>query len=423
MSYYSITQTYSIIQLLVGELLFLYPYKKRKHFWILYPILFAFCIIVCYFCPKFGPPAEKIKGIVKFVFSFSLSVAVYFICFDLKFKVTLSLCSAGYALQHIVFQISTIFQSIPFGEGFSTFVTEYHRTIEMVIFAILYLIFFFTFGKHIAKLRVDKNFNNVLNFLAFFVIVVCVVLSIFTKASNRPISVAIYSIICCVLALTLQFTILNITQLHQENEKIKAKMDSDIDRYEAIKDVVDFVNCKCHDLKKELNSIKDVSKIEDLEEVKNTIEIYDSIPHTGNVIIDTIIIHSVLGQSNNGVTFTFSGNGEWLNFVSDVDLKSLFMNIISNAVEAVANVDQDKRNISIVIEKKGSMVLITVRNYYVGLPVDGDKLPKSSKKDCDEHGFGLKSMSMVAKKYHGAVNVSGTGEIFTLNVYLLNDNQ
>jgi FtsH-binding integral membrane protein len=417
-----IYRPFVMLQLLVGELLFLYPYKKRKHFWLRLLIAYIVCIVFSFFYPEATEPAETIKKVVKFILYLLLTSVSYHICFDLKFKVTLSLCSAGYALQHMIFQFSTLFQSLPLGEGFTAFAVNYHRPIEMTIFVIMYIAFFFTFGKMIAKRRVDKNFNNLLNFFAIFVVIVCIILSLFSQNSDRPISVSLYSIICCLLALVLQFALLNITQLNQENENIKKKLESDVARYESVKDAIEYINCKCHDLKKELKFLHGRVEAGELEQLENTIENYDKIPHTGNVIIDTIMVNAALQQAQSGVTFTFFGNGEWLNFVADADLKALFMNLVSNAMEAAAQVEEDKRNVSIVLVKKGNIVMITVRNYYAGAPIALDSFPESTKNENrEEHGFGLKSMALVAKKYNGTIALLGKDGIFTLNIYLLDN--
>lgn len=410
-----------MLQLFVGELIFLYPYRKRSYFWVRFPIAAAVCLLVGLFFPTFTMPVLNLYRIIQLIVFFSVTIIAYTVCFDLPFKVTLSLCSAGYALQHIVYQLSTFFHNLPLGDGFTQFVMANHRAVEMLVFIVMYALFYFTLGRHIAR-EADKYFNNALNFISVFVVLVCILLSLYSGNSNIPIYVSLYSIICCALALILQFAVLNITRLHHENEIIRQKMESDILRYESIKDAIDFINCKCHDLKKELNLVGSGRNSGDLQELKNTIEIYDSVPHTGSVIIDTIMINATLRQTQYGVTFTFSGNGEWLNFVNDADLKSLFLNAISNAADAAACVAPDKRNVSIVLEKHGDMVLVTVRNYYDGAPVASGRLPQTTKRENpDEHGFGLRSMEMVAKKYHGAVTALGTGEIFTLNVFLLDD--
>ena len=418
MNSFSVANLCVVLEILVGELLFIYPYEKRKKFWVRFPLAFAICLVIAFFFPQFTLP-YKINRVIQLVTFFSCTVAVYAVSFRLKFRITLSLCSAGYALEHVVYQLSTLFHNLPLGDGFSAFVAQYHRLVELGIFVIAYTLFYFTFGKRIAKWQADKNFNNALNAFSVFVVLVCILLSLYSGNSNIPIYVCLYSIICCSLAIVLQFAVLSLTRVNKEKENIRRKREADIVRYESAKDAIDFINIKCHDLKKELNSIKDGLSAERLSELKNTIEIYDSVPHTGNVIIDTIMINATLHQAQYGVNFTFSGNGEWLDFISDADLKSLFMNAVSNAADAAARVAPDKRTVSIVLEKKGDMVLVMVRNYYEGDEIAG-KLPETTKKHHpEEHGFGLKSMQLVAKKYGGSLDATGTGGIFTLTVYLI----
>lgn len=420
-SSYTVANVCVVLQLIVGELIFIYPYKKRKYFGLRFPLSVALCILLVIFYPTLTLSSVNLERAIRLVIYFSATIAVYFFCFDLQFKVTLSLCSAGYALQHIIYQFSTLFHNLPLGDGFTDFVTQYHRIVEMTIFVIGYILFFFTIGRKIAKQRVDKNFNNMLNFFAVFVVLVCIILSLLSGKSNIPVYVSLYSMLCCSMALIIQFAVLNITRLYHENEAIRRKTEADIARYESAKDAVDFINIKLHDLKKELNSLNDGIKTEETERLRNSIEIYDNVCRTGNDIIDTIMLNAVFHQMQYGVTFTFSGNGEWLDFVNAADLKSLFMNAVSNAADAAAKAEPDKRNVSIVLDKKGDMVLLTVRNYYVGDPVPTNSPLKTTKKDADSHGYGMKSMALTAEKYGGSVTFSGVEEIFTLTVALVDN--
>lgn len=422
---YSVANFFVVLELLVGEMMFMYPYRRRRYFWIRFPLAAAACLVLGFFNPQISLPVRYLSRVIQLFIYFAATVAVYAFSFNLKFKVVLALCSAGYSLQHIIYQISTLFHNLPFGEGFTTFVNEYHRIVEVSIFIIFYIIFYFVFARCVARHRIDKDFNNLLNFLAVFVVLVCIVMSLYSRGSNVPVYVALYSIISCSLALILQFAFVNITRLNNENERIRLKTETDIAKYETIKDAVEFINIKCHDIKKELNMIeRDGGNTEKLEELKNTIEIYDSVPQTGSVIIDTILLNATLRHGQQGVRFSFSGNGEWLDFVDDADLKSLFINAVSNACEAAVGAEPNRRTISVVLGNKGDMVFLTVRNYYVGEATEPGILPPTSRPDnVENHGFGLKSMRLVAKKYGGDVNVSGDGNIFTLTIFLFKGNQ
>ena len=104
-----------------------------------------------------------------------------------------------------------------------------------------------------------------------------------------------------------------------------------------------------------------------------------------------------------------------------MDIYSLFGNAVSNAVEAVEKLaDPEKRVIDISSERVGDMVNVRVCNYFDGGLLMKDGIPQTSKVEEEGfHGFGMKSMAMIAEKYGGGLSVSTDADLFTLNVYLL----
>lgn len=104
--------------------------------------------------------------------------------------------------------------------------------------------------------------------------------------------------------------------------------------------------------------------------------------------------------------------------MSVTDIGSLFGNALENAIQAVQKLDNpDDRIISLKVEEKGGMLLIRVENSYAEtLEFDGE-LPKTTKEDNGYHGFGLKSIRMVAERYGGVMRIQA-GEQFVLTVLI-----
>ena len=120
---------------------------------------------------------------------------------------------------------------------------------------------------------------------------------------------------------------------------------------------------------------------------------------------------------------TFTGNGMDFSFMSMMDVYSLFGNAVDNAVEAVCGLDDPaQKTIDIKTERVGGMVTVTVTNYFVGILRLRDGLPITSKRvETGYHGLGIKSMRMIAQKYHGDLQFQADGGLFTLIVYLFNE--
>ena len=100
------------------------------------------------------------------------------------------------------------------------------------------------------------------------------------------------------------------------------------------------------------------------------------------------------------------------------DICSLFGNALENAIRAVEILeDPEERIISLKVQEKNGMLLIRADNSFRGnLVFDGD-LPQTTKKKDGYHGYGLKSIQMVAKKYAGVMRIQ-TDEQFALTVMI-----
>lgn len=104
-----------------------------------------------------------------------------------------------------------------------------------------------------------------------------------------------------------------------------------------------------------------------------------------------------------------------------MDAYSLFGNLLENAIAAAEQLEETgKRIISMVIEQKGNLVSVDVMNFFQGtVPLQEDGLPCTSKQEeTGYHGYGLKSVRAIARKYKGDLTIHIRDEIFTAQVYL-----
>ena len=101
------------------------------------------------------------------------------------------------------------------------------------------------------------------------------------------------------------------------------------------------------------------------------------------------------------------------------DIYSFFGNALDNAIEATRTIeDPERRNISLNVARRGAMVAVSVENFYATEPqFDGD-LPRSTKGDDANHGFGVRSMRSTVERYGGTLHVGTNDGVFYLNALL-----
>lgn len=188
-------------------------------------------------------------------------------------------------------------------------------------------------------------------------------------------------------------------------------------QFESIKANMDVINMKCHDLKHILGKIENKLTEEEAVSLREAIEFYDSNIRTGNEVLDVVLCEKAMTCQKNGVAFSCMADGAKLDFLSPVQVYSLFGNLIDNAVEAVKRLPhQEHKVISLTCQQEGDVLEIEESNYFVGnLTLEGG-LPVTGKEDRSRHGFGLKSIKYIAEQYDGTMDIKIVDNMFFLTV-------
>lgn len=101
------------------------------------------------------------------------------------------------------------------------------------------------------------------------------------------------------------------------------------------------------------------------------------------------------------------------------DLYSLMGNALDNALEAVRQIDdRERRSVSLVVKRSGSTAIIHVENYFTSSLDFYDGLPQTTKANSSAHGYGMKSMRLIASRYHGTLHARTQGNVLHLNVIM-----
>ena len=112
-------------------------------------------------------------------------------------------------------------------------------------------------------------------------------------------------------------------------------------------------------------------------------------------------------------------DGKALEFMDAFDLYIMLGNALDNAVECLSTVTPvEKRFLFINIRRKGSLVLICIRNYCEQSPEFAHGLPVTTKDNKQEHGYGTRSIRAIAEKYNGQISARWQNQVFSLNIML-----
>ena len=163
-----------------------------------------------------------------------------------------------------------------------------------------------------------------------------------------------------------------------------------------------------------------------LEELGEGLKTTDVSAHTGNTIADAIIADKKAKAAEKGIGIRTSGKIAGVD-ISSVDMCKILSNILDNAIEAVsdpslAELAQDLRVITLDFRSTGNFFMISSTNPCDSCPVIKDGRIETTKKNKEDHGFGLMNIESAAKDYDGEVSISCKAEpyggSFTIEVMI-----
>jgi len=407
-----------IIQLFGAMLVFIRSGKRRKRF----PLWAALAVggfVGLYFFPNI-PRVEWFN--FEFLVFFIIATGLMWLCFDEKPIKIVFFGVAAYAMQNFA---SALFFMI---RGFAELPRGYSLGsvfIILTIFPAVYTVAYFLFARKVKA--GDILHGSRIPFLIMSIVIVLIVnvLGLFSisEGLGRHNVVLFFRMISCAMALFIQFGLIEKERVLRDKETI-AHLFNEAEKHRvAAKDNIEFINIKCHDLKKQISALRQISnqkeREESIDEIEKAVMIFDAIAKTDNKTLDIVLTEKSIQCQKRKIDFSYIADGEALRFMNSVDVFLLLENAIENAIESVMHiVDNEKRIIALNISAKGKMLSIHLENYIEAVPVFDHGLPVTSKEDKQHHGYGLKSIRYIAEKYSGNMEVSVKDDRFILDVLI-----
>lgn len=133
-----------------------------------------------------------------------------------------------------------------------------------------------------------------------------------------------------------------------------------------------------------------------------------------NAILNVIINHKILQSELKNINFIVDYDDTDLNFISDMDITVILANVLDNAYEAVENLDENHREVRLVINYIAGFVFINVSNNYVQVNRGSDGKFLSTKKS--HLGIGMKNVQRTVEKYDGIYDAEISGDKFIVKI-------
>ncbi|TPF94122.1 ATP-binding protein [Bifidobacterium sp. UTBIF-78] len=330
----------------------------------------------------------------------------------------------GGTLQHFVYRGARLASTWLhyFWEDASWIDTYVYALMEIPFFVIGY----WCFGRPLVRKQTSALAGRSVLMLLFGMLL-CI--SVFTNLFNAMVGSQVgsaafgifsaFDLVTCVFVMQLAIEIVINQVARSDGEVMRELLRQQKQQMAASKATIDLINVKTHDLKKQIASLGAAISDDQVRELSGLVDMYDASVRTGNETLDVLMAQKSMECEQQGICFDRMVDGSLLAFMNPVDLYSLFGNAIDNALEAVARLDAgEDRYISVRVRRDKGMAMIRVENPFAGDLTFEDGLPRTSKEDARYHGFGTRSMRMIAEQYDGTMAISARGGVFRLTVIL-----
>lgn len=138
----------------------------------------------------------------------------------------------------------------------------------------------------------------------------------------------------------------------------------------------------------------------------------------GNEIVNTILNY-YLQPLKDRCQIKVKGRIQEETGISQRDLCGLISNLVKNAVEAVADCKESEREVLVSVSQGEAYMYFSVENTISREICFGkDGMPKTTKEDKANHGFGLRNVRNIVEKYQGRYETKVDKHKYMVEVYL-----
>jgi hypothetical protein len=441
------------VEMILASLLFIKKFSFRK-FWRVYflcgvaiiaglsflltwlkSLLMAYVTIDEYSLQIFN--LSYVLAVIIDLFLVAAYAAVIFIVWEIDFRNVIFTVCACFSMQNIARCLFVFFMRSKDPDEYSVFGSLYdpiNLVVYICIYAAVFVACYFIFVKKFKSEDVSY-INKSIFFLLICIILVNILMSgVYPPQNNQSAEPLYFFLIVCrillsLLGLIMQFLILKWFQTRYDKEHLQQIMKKQRQQYEIAKENIDTVNINAHDLRRHvntiLNAVNDSGKTDALVgELKGMLDassIADTIFNTGNTALDVVLTEKSRICLKNKISFSAMADGKQLNEMSEIDIYSLIGNALDNSIEATQRIkDEDARVISFYLRRGKGVIFIHVENTCITDTKFVDGIPQTIKDDKRMHGFGVKSMINIVKKYNGNLTLKQEGDMFYLDMIIPN---
>lgn len=294
---------------------------------------------------------------------------------------------------------------------------------KIILFAVLKLILsFLSIEGQISKLNGILTFS--ISMSTVFGLGATMYVATFEEASIGILPISLITISFVLTNVILYIMLSQIQRLQKSEYELKLieeKIESENARHEDATALWQNIRNLQHDMKQHLSIISAQLEANDTESSKNYIhQLLPSLDGIGRIIKSDnktldYIINSKLGALKDTQIIITGSIGD-LSDIKDKDLASMLGNILDNAIEAIAELDEKRIELLFTVAKTNRIIIC--KNTIGSSVLKSNPMLHSTKKEKFHHGMGHKIVENIVNEYHGLIDYFEEDDYFGVQIVI-----
>ncbi len=143
-----------------------------------------------------------------------------------------------------------------------------------------------------------------------------------------------------------------------------------------------------------------------------------SLADTGNIFFDSILNYKAEIADRDQIRFNLALEIPYDCEVNGEEISICLGNLLDNAIEAVKEVEPDRRRIDVRIKVQGHNLYIAICNPYERPRIQKGEEYITTKQNVRSHGWGLQIVKEIVEQYNGNIEITDVHNVFCIRVLL-----
>ena len=419
-----------IFEALISFLLFDNKFDKRIGKWQIF-LVFSISVIAQFTINLIGIPLYNLISFI--VFNFFICK----ICYQTKITQALFNTIILAVAMFITELVIVYFSKYIFGTGVMEHITnEFVFTIQSICSKLLYFLTIYLVSKlSTIESRQDLKTTKIIPLFLLPISSIIILHGIAQSAEKYIYDKNLY-IMFIVSAILLMYANITVFFIHEslikaqkENTELQLqtqKAEIDTEYYTILQNQYENSNILVHDIKRHLMSIKNLADENDCYSIENYIdnlyneyEVKNIKQYSNNKLLNAIVNRYAAAYAENNIDFYCDIRNIDFSFITNNDLTVIIDNLLENALEANPKNDSGKVELFI-FPANVNYITIKLINSCKSPPIIHNGKLITTKTKSSIHGYGLKSIKRIIKKYNGDMSFSfdKSEKLFTSSIIL-----